>query len=52
LCTAAAALTGEADDYDELLASIGNARFVALGDNTDGTHEFCRERARRGAPGP
>jgi erythromycin esterase-like protein len=46
LCTAAAPVTGAADDYDDLLASIGNARFVALGEDTHGTHEFYRERAR------
>ncbi len=46
LCTAGAPLTGAADDYDALLTSIDNARFVALGENTHGTHEFYRERAR------
>ena len=33
-------------DYDALLARIGDARFVLLGEATHGTHEFYRERAR------
>lgn len=39
-------LRGAADDYDPLLALIGDARLVLLGAATHGTHEFCRERAR------
>lgn len=31
--------------YDRLLAHIGEARFVLLGEATHGTHEFYRERA-------
>lgn len=31
--------------YDRLLARIGEARFVLLGEATHGTHEFYRERA-------
>jgi erythromycin esterase-like protein len=39
-------LTGAGNDYDPLLALIGNARLVLLGEATHGTHEFYRERAR------
>jgi erythromycin esterase-like protein len=38
-------LTGAAEDYDPLLAAIGDARFVLLGEASHGTHEFYRERA-------
>ena len=38
-------LSGEVDDYNQLLAVIGNARFCLLGEATHGTHEFYRERA-------
>jgi erythromycin esterase-like protein len=38
-------LTGAAEDYDALLALIGDARFVLIGDASHGTHEFYRERA-------
>ena len=34
------------DPHDALLALIGDARFVLLGEATHGTHEFYRERAR------
>lgn len=33
-------------DLDPLLARIGEARFVLLGESTHGTHEFYAERAR------
>ncbi|MGH2880772.1 MAG: erythromycin esterase family protein [Solirubrobacteraceae bacterium] len=39
-------LTGEHRDYDALLALIGDARIVLLGEASHGTHEFYRERAR------
>src|SRR5438067_7356969 len=39
-------LQGAPDDYEPLLALIGNARFVLLGEATHGTHEFYAERAR------
>ncbi|TPJ49089.1 hypothetical protein FJ426_26950 [Mesorhizobium sp. B2-6-4] len=39
-------LSGDARDYDELLAAIGEARFVLLGEASHGTHEFYEERAR------
>ena len=42
----AIALHGHAGDYDALLAMIGDARFVLLGEATHGTHEFYAERAR------
>lgn len=32
-------------DYDPLMKTIGDARFVLLSEATHGTHEFCRERA-------
>jgi hypothetical protein len=38
-------LTGSAQDYDSLLALIGDARFVLLGEASHGTHEFYAERA-------
>src|SRR5436190_5116997 len=38
-------LSGGARDYDALIDSIGDARFVLLGEATHGTHEFYRERA-------
>lgn len=34
------------DSYDELLACIGDARVVLIGEASHGTHEFYRERAR------
>jgi len=37
---------GEVSDYDPLLAWIGDARFVLLGEASHGTHEFYRERAQ------
>ena len=39
-------LTGAGTDYDPLLAMVGDARVVLLGEATHGTHEFYRERAR------
>ncbi len=42
---AASPLTGAAGDYDPLLARIGDASFVLLGEASHGTHEFYRERA-------
>jgi erythromycin esterase-like protein len=39
-------LTGDQRDYDALLALIGDARIVLLGEASHGTHEFYRERAR------
>jgi erythromycin esterase-like protein len=38
-------LTGDQSDYDALLAGVGDARVVLLGEATHGTHEFYRERA-------
>jgi len=43
---AAESLTGSPCDYDSLLDRVGDARFVLLGEATNGTHEFCRERAQ------
>lgn len=42
---AAIPLTGSATDYDRLIESIGDARFVLIGEATHGTHEFYAERA-------
>src|SRR5215212_4457270 len=42
---AASPLSGEVDDYNQLLPLIGNACFCLLGEATHGTHEFYRERA-------
>ncbi len=38
-------LTGHASDYDSLLAEIGDARLVLIGEATHGTEEFYAERA-------
>lgn len=43
---AAQPLTGAAGDYDALLAAIGDARIVMLGEPTHGSREPFRERAR------
>src|ERR1039458_9899143 len=39
-------LMGGVNDYDALLDSIGDARFVLIGEASHGTHEFYRERAQ------
>src|SRR5918911_3513792 len=39
-------LTGAPEDCAPLLALVGDARFVLLGEASHGTHEFYRERAR------
>ncbi len=39
-------LNGAADDYDPLIAQIGKARFVLIGEASHGTHEFYRELAQ------
>ena len=44
--TAAIALKDEDSDFDALIESIGDARFVLLGEATHGTHEFYKARAR------
>jgi erythromycin esterase-like protein len=38
-------LTGSRRDYDALLALIGDAHFVCIGEASHGTHEFYRDRA-------
>src|SRR5919198_59777 len=43
---AASPLTGGPGDYDPLLALIGDARLVLLGEASHGTQEFYRARAR------
>ena len=43
---AAIPITGARTDYDSLMALVGDARFVLLGEATHGTQEFYRERAR------
>jgi erythromycin esterase-like protein len=42
---AALPLTGATSDFDALIESIGDARFVLLGEATHGTQEFYRARA-------
>jgi erythromycin esterase-like protein len=42
----AEALVGAPDDFDSLVDSIGDARFVLLGEASHGTHEFYRIRAQ------
>jgi erythromycin esterase-like protein len=39
-------LSGDDDEYDELLRRIGDARFVLLGEASHGTREFYEARAR------
>ena len=43
---AAHPLTGVGTDYDPLLAFLGDAHFVLLGEASHGTHEFYRQRAQ------
>jgi erythromycin esterase-like protein len=38
-------LTGAAQDYDQLMNLIGDARFVLIGEASHGTHEFYQQRA-------
>src|SRR5512133_1426608 len=42
---AAHRLTGSAEDFDPILALIGDARFVLIGEASHGTHDFYRVRA-------
>jgi erythromycin esterase-like protein len=42
---AAQPLRGDARDHDALLALVGDARYVLLGEASHGTHEFYAERA-------
>jgi erythromycin esterase-like protein/predicted phosphoribosyltransferase len=46
LRAAARRLTGAVGDYDLLLARIGDARLVLLGEASHGTHDFYEERAK------
>jgi len=39
-------VTGSPTDYDALMALVGDARVVLLGESTHGTHEYYRERMR------
>ncbi len=39
------ALTGASTDFDPLLAQVGQARYVLIGEASHGTHEFYRIRA-------
>jgi erythromycin esterase-like protein len=39
-------LTGDDTDFDPLLRSIGDSRFVLIGEASHGTHEFYRLRAQ------
>jgi erythromycin esterase-like protein len=39
-------IAGSASDYDELLDSVADRRFVLIGEASHGTREFYRERAR------
>ena len=45
LHAAAFPLVGAAQDFDPLLALVGDARFVLIGEASHGTHEFYRIRA-------
>jgi hypothetical protein len=42
--SSAHSLTGAAEDYDPLMALIGDARFVLIGEATHGTYEFYEQR--------
>ncbi len=42
---AAHPLTGAPEDFDPILALVGDARFVLIGEASHGTHEFYRIRA-------
>ena len=42
---AAHRLTGSAEDFDPILALVGDARFVLIGEASHGTHDFYRVRA-------
>jgi erythromycin esterase-like protein len=44
--SAALAITGAPNDYEELVDRIGDARCVLIGEASHGTHEFYVERAR------
>jgi erythromycin esterase-like protein/predicted phosphoribosyltransferase len=46
IARAARPLRGEERDYDPLLARIGSAEIVLLGEATHGSHEFYGDRAR------
>src|SRR5512132_4219961 len=35
-------LTGDREDFDPLLALVGDSRFVLIGEASHGTHEFYR----------
>ena len=39
------ALSGRAEDFDPIMAVVGDARFVLIGEASHGTHEFYRVRA-------
>ena len=38
-------MTGDHEDFDPLLALVGDSRFVLIGEASHGTHEFYRIRA-------
>ena len=38
-------LTGDAADFDEVVAAAGDKQYVLIGEATHGTHEFYRVRA-------
>ncbi len=40
------ALTGDSTDFDPLLRTVGDSRFVLIGEASHGTHEFYRLRAQ------
>jgi erythromycin esterase-like protein len=46
VATAPWALNGSPSDYDALIAAIGDASVVLIGEASHGTHEFYRERWR------
>ncbi len=46
IAAAAVPLSGGDADYDQLMAEVGDARIVLLGEATHGSHEFYAERSR------
>jgi erythromycin esterase-like protein len=46
IAAAARPITGSAEDYSDIIAAMGGATRILLGESTHGTHEYYRERAR------
>jgi len=46
IAAAARPIAGSAEDYSDIMAAIGDATRILLGESTHGTHEYYRERGR------